>query len=120
MKSTLCLGVGIALIAVACSEKSQPVASEQKSLEQRPAASAPKPAAPQTETALTDQKQKVSYSIGLNMGNAWKRQDVEVDLDIVNRGIKDALSGAKPLLTDEEMRSVMMAYQTELRNKQQE
>jgi FKBP-type peptidyl-prolyl cis-trans isomerase FklB len=78
------------------------------------------PVLAQNDAALQDQKQKVSYSIGVNIGNAWKRQDIEVDLDLAIRGIKDALGGGKTLLTDEEMRSVLTAYQTELRTKQQE
>ena len=78
------------------------------------------PVLAQDNGALQDPKQKVSYSIGVNIGNAWKRQEIEVDLDLAIRGIKDALGGSKTLLTDEEMRSVLTAYQTELRTKQQE
>ncbi|PYI81830.1 MAG: peptidylprolyl isomerase [Verrucomicrobia bacterium] len=78
------------------------------------------PVVAQNTGVLPDQKQKVSYSMGVNIGTAWKRQDVEVDLDTVVRGIKDAMGGNKTLLTEEEMRTVMTAFQTELRTKQQE
>ena len=52
------------------------------------------PVVAQNTGVLPDQKQKVSYSMGVNIGTAWKRQDVEVDLDTVVRGIKDAMGGS--------------------------
>lgn len=68
--------------------------------------------------SLATQKDKVSYTIGWDIGNNFKKQYVDIDHDILIMGIKDAQAGAKPLLNDEDMRSVMMAFQTELRDKQ--
>src|SRR5687768_14382194 len=74
----------------------------------------------QDKTQLTTQKEKVSYSIGLNIGTTWKRQGVEVDLEPLLQGIKDALAGTNPLITEQEAREVTMAFQKELRAKQEE
>jgi FKBP-type peptidyl-prolyl cis-trans isomerase FklB len=64
---------------------------------------------------LKDQKQKVSYAIGANLGKSWKNQDIDVDLELLNRGIKDAMSGNKTLLTDDEMRQVFQEFSKEMR-----
>lgn len=56
---------------------------------------------------------KVSYSIGLNIGKDFKAQDIEVDPDLLARGIKDALSDAEPLLTDAEIEEAIGAFQQE-------
>jgi len=77
-------------------------------------------ARPQDAPELKETKQKVSYSMGANIGNSWKRQDIEVDLEAVIRGLRDALDGKPLALSDQEMRKVMTAFQTEMRTKQME
>jgi FKBP-type peptidyl-prolyl cis-trans isomerase FklB len=69
---------------------------------------------------LKSQKEKVSYSIGINVGNNIKQIPGDIDLDILMKGFKDALSGAKPVLSEEEMRTVMTAFQKEMSAKQAE
>jgi FKBP-type peptidyl-prolyl cis-trans isomerase FklB len=76
--------------------------------------------APQPASPLKDTKQKVSYGIGLNIGRSMKSQAVDVDADVLARGIKDALTGGEPLLTDPELQEVMLGLQKELQAKQQE
>jgi FKBP-type peptidyl-prolyl cis-trans isomerase FklB len=71
--------------------------------------------------ALPDKNAQTSYSVGVSIGNSWKQQDfTEFDPDQVLRGIKDALSGAKLLMTEQEMRDVLAAYRTEHRVRQEE
>ena len=81
---------------------------------QKPSAPAPKP------LSLDTPKEKASYAIGLNIGRSMKKDEVEVDPEAVAKGIKDALSGAKPLLSDEETQSVLTALQNDVRKHQQE
>ena len=57
--------------------------------------------------ALKDTKDKVSYSIGLDIGNTFKNQKMEINADVLAAGVKDGLSGAKPLLSQDEVRTVM-------------
>lgn len=64
-------------------------------------------------------KDKVSYSIGLNIGQDFKRQDMDIDADLLARGIKDAVSGAQPLLTEQQIRETIEAYQKEMVAKQE-
>ena len=69
---------------------------------------------------LSTQKQKASYAIGLNIGKNMKKDSVDVDTEILARGIRDALQDAKPLLTDEETKAALVELQTEVRKRQQE
>lgn len=57
---------------------------------------------------------KVSYSIGLNIGKDFKTQAIEVDPDLLVRGVKDALSGGEPLLSEEQIQETIAAFQQEL------
>ncbi|HUK55361.1 MAG TPA: FKBP-type peptidyl-prolyl cis-trans isomerase [Nitrospiria bacterium] len=68
-------------------------------------------------TVLKTEKDKVSYSIGLDIGDNFKKQSIEVDPDLLARGVKDAMSGEKPLLTEEEVRAVMSAFEQEMQAK---
>jgi len=70
------------------------------------------------EQLLKSQKDKISYTIGVSSGNNLKQQSIDVDPDIMARGLKDSLSGGKLLLTDQEMREVMSAFQKEMAIKQ--
>lgn len=77
---------------------------------------AKKPAA----TVPTTPKQKASYAIGLNIGKGLKKDEVDVDTEMLARGMKDALEGSKQLITDEEARTSIEALQTEVRKHMQE
>ena len=72
------------------------------------------------DRALESQRDKVSYTIGVFSGNNLKQQSIDVDPDIMLKGIKDSLSGGKTLLTDQEMSEVMAAFQKEMTIKQSE
>jgi len=62
------------------------------------------------EVALNSEKDKLSYSLGHNIGQSIKRQNVDVSQDLLAKGIADALTDAKPLLTPEEVETVMQNF----------
>jgi FKBP-type peptidyl-prolyl cis-trans isomerase FklB len=66
---------------------------------------------------LKTDKDKVNYAIGVNIIGNLKLQGVEIDLDLVMKGMKDANSGGKLLLSDEEIRNGIDKYQTAVRQK---
>jgi FKBP-type peptidyl-prolyl cis-trans isomerase len=74
--------------------------------------------------ALTTRKDKFSYALGMNIGNGYKqgleKQSVEFDANLIAQGVKDALSGAKTRLTDEEAKAVLTEVQTEVNKQRQE
>jgi FKBP-type peptidyl-prolyl cis-trans isomerase FklB len=82
------------------------------------AASGTAPKSAGTST-LTSKKDKESYAIGMNMGRSLKAQPVDVDPAIVARGLKDALSGAKLALTDDEAKAVLTELQGEVQKAQE-
>ncbi|HJT80793.1 MAG TPA: FKBP-type peptidyl-prolyl cis-trans isomerase N-terminal domain-containing protein, partial [Chthoniobacterales bacterium] len=67
---------------------------------------------------LKDSKDKASYAIGLNIGRNFKKQNVEINPDALTIGVKDALSGKKPALTETEERDAMNNLQKEAMDKQ--
>jgi FKBP-type peptidyl-prolyl cis-trans isomerase FklB len=76
----------------------------------------------QEKLVLKDQKEKISYSIGLNIGRKigsdLKRQSIDIDPNILAKGIQDALSGTNPLLSNDEIQETMVALQKEMSEKQ--
>lgn len=66
---------------------------------------------------LKDQTQTNSYSIGMSLGNIWKAQELDVDLDMMRKGITDAMSGGKTLLTETEARAALNVMQQEVRTR---
>jgi FKBP-type peptidyl-prolyl cis-trans isomerase len=63
-------------------------------------------------------QEEVSYGIGVNVARNFQYQEMDVDQAMLVKGIKDALDGNKLLVPERELRPVMNAYQTELRQKQ--
>lgn len=63
-------------------------------------------------------KEKVSYSIGVDMARNIGRHGVEVDMDLVIKGLRDVMSDGKLLMTDDELRKTMNTFQAEIRLKQ--
>ena len=66
---------------------------------------------------LKDQKDKVSYSIGLNIGFNLNRQNVQINPDVLSAGIKDAIAG-KPQLTTDQVKEVMTTFEKDMQQKQ--
>ena len=64
--------------------------------------------------ALKTQKEKTSYSLGLDIGKSLKKQSIDVDENLLIQGIKDALANRKQLLSDDEAREVLNTFQRDL------
>jgi FKBP-type peptidyl-prolyl cis-trans isomerase FklB len=67
---------------------------------------------------LKDLKDKASYSIGLDFGFNFKRQNVDLNSDAFAAGVKDAMSGKTPLMTEQEVKEVMTAFEKDMEQKQ--
>ena len=100
---------------------------------QSPAAKAPAAKAPAAKAGATagkaaankpktldTPKDKLSYAIGLNVGRSLQKDSIAIDPEILALGVKDALTGDKTLMTDEEAKAAIVTLQTELRQKQEE
>jgi len=74
----------------------------------------------QDAPALKSQKEKLSYALGMDLGNQFRKQATDVDPALLYQGLKDALAGGKTLLTEEEARAAIAVLQNELAKKQAE
>ena len=69
------------------------------------------------ESPFKSTKEKASYALGMNIGKQLRQNGADIDYDIYLKALKEAASGGKTLLTDEQVRETLMAWQTELRTK---
>lgn len=67
---------------------------------------------------LETEKDKISYVIGMQIANSLTGIKEEIDLDVLQRAMKDGLSGAEPLLKPEEAMAVQQVFQQKMQAKQ--
>lgn len=86
----------------------------------------------QQKAKLKTKQDSASYAIGVDIGRNLKRQDVELDLNVLLAGMKDATASPLPgqatdankasnkiQLTDEQMQAVLQSFQADLMQKMQ-
>jgi FKBP-type peptidyl-prolyl cis-trans isomerase len=69
---------------------------------------------------LKTEKDKVSYSIGLDIGTTFKKQNMDINTDMLAVGVRDALSGNKPAMTEEQVKETLTAFSKSMMEKQAE
>jgi len=69
---------------------------------------------------LKSDKEKISYSIGMDIGGNLKRGSVEVDPDMLAKGLKDSYNGDNTLLTEDQARQAIEDFQKTLMAKKAE
>ena len=77
-------------------------------------------AAADDKAELKDQKSKISYAIGMNIGNNLKRSGYDVDVDVLGGAIREVLAGKEMKMTEPQAREALMAYQKEMTAKREE
>ena len=73
--------------------------------------------------AFKDEKSKISYAIGMNLGANWKRNGLDseqVSIDEITRGIKDSMAGGKLLLTEQQAQETLNKFSQQMRAKADE
>jgi len=68
---------------------------------------------------LDNPKQRISYTIGLNIGRDFVSQDVEIDTAALLAGVRDGLAGQQARLTDEEMLAEVKSFRESMMAKQE-
>lgn len=56
---------------------------------------------------LKSDKDKESYALGYQFGEGIKMQELDLDLDLLFKGVKDAFSGSERLLSQEETKRII-------------
>ena len=73
------------------------------------------------KTKLETKQEKLSYGIGVNVGKNLNRDSIVIAPDAFLRGVLDAgADSAKRLMSDQEVKEAIMAFQQELSAKQME
>jgi len=70
---------------------------------------------PASTNALSDEKSKVSYAVGMVFGHNLLQQGIDVDSAVLLRGIKDQMAGGATLLTPQEAQAAIKDYQDKTR-----
>ncbi len=65
-------------------------------------------------TLLTSEMDKLSYSIGADLGKNFKNQGIEINPAAMAKGLEDGASNKTLLLTDQQMQDVLNQFQKEL------
>jgi len=132
---TWILSLGATLLSAISFAQQSPAPATQQPSASKPATTTPKTqqsTTPKTGTStaakkptatplvLTTEKDKESYAIGLNIGKGLHKDEVDVDPDIVARGMKDGMAGTKAVLTDEEAQAALNNLSNDVRKHQQE
>ncbi len=114
MTLAMCLAASVSTLAQ--DQTPAPKAPAAKTTTTKPAAKTGTAAA---GAPLTTQKQKLSYSIGADIGKRLKADQLEIDPAVVSRGLRDAFTGAKLALTDDQIKATFAQLQTEMQTKRQ-
>ena len=67
---------------------------------------------------LDDETARINYSLCYQIGGDFKRQGVEMNPEVIVKGIEDALSGAEPLMPAEDMKTTLMELKRKVVTKQ--
>lgn len=73
------------------------------------------PAAP--GSPFKSQIETISYGMGASIGRNFKKEGVEIDQKLFIEGFKDAFSGAKLKMSEQEFKSVVSNFQRDMRAK---
>ncbi|RPI03596.1 MAG: FKBP-type peptidyl-prolyl cis-trans isomerase [Zetaproteobacteria bacterium] len=65
----------------------------------------------QDAPTLKTEKDKLSYAMGMDLGAQLKARTVDIDPAIFARGLRDALTGGKTVLTEDEAKTIIAALQ---------
>ena len=65
-------------------------------------------------TSLATDKDKLSYSIGADLGKNFKTQGIEINPDALAKGMQDGMTGTQLILTEQQMKDVLNKFQKDL------
>jgi len=72
----------------------------------------------QDEQAIRKPADRVSYGMGIDLVRKMKELGMEVNADLVLKGMNDELSGKKPLISDRDLRRTMTMVEVELKRRE--
>jgi FKBP-type peptidyl-prolyl cis-trans isomerase FklB len=119
-KTTAFLIAGVCSLGIAAARQNSPAtAPKPPAAQSAPAAKTPPSASTSGSGVLKTQKEKASYAVGMTFGSGLRKDLVDVDPDALVKGVRDALAGSKPLLSDAEANAALKELQTEVHQAQE-
>jgi FKBP-type peptidyl-prolyl cis-trans isomerase FklB len=129
MSTRIAIVLAFALAVPALAQTAKPKKPAAPASKLAPAAEPAKPVEPAPETpaavpaagapALDSEKAKVSYVIGTRIGSNIKRDQLELDLDALVAGLRDAVAGQESRVSAADGEAAMAAFQQKLGQKQE-
>ena len=98
MKNLIGIFIALLIIAISCKSSEKVVETPQ----------------------LTNYMDTVSYSVGVDIGKSFRLQEMDIDPNVMARGLNDAFSDKETALTDEEIQSTLINFRQEFQQKQRE
>ena len=111
-RSILAVPLLAVLAAAGCNKADKPAADAQPNKTDAAAAKGDQIA------GLPTEKDQVSYMIGMQMAKPLVLAKDDVDVDVIAKAIKTALSGGKPLLTEEQAQKIAEKFGEKMQAKQ--
>lgn len=71
-------------------------------------------------SALKDDKDKVSYSLGVDIGRTLQKLQLDLNETALSQGIADVLGNKPMAMSDQELQQTLQAFQQKMMQKQQE
>ncbi|WP_028387524.1 FKBP-type peptidyl-prolyl cis-trans isomerase [Legionella fairfieldensis] len=65
-------------------------------------------------TSLNSDMDKLSYSIGADLGKNFKKQGIDISPAAMAKGLQDGMNGSQLLLTEDQMKDVLNKFQKDL------
>jgi UDP-GlcNAc:undecaprenyl-phosphate/decaprenyl-phosphate GlcNAc-1-phosphate transferase len=69
----------------------------------------------QEAPVLKTEDERISYAVGVDLAKNLKRQGLEVETDALLQGMRDVLTGAKLLMTEDDLRANLNTFQVEVK-----
>lgn len=66
------------------------------------------------DTSLTTDTDKLSYSIGADLGKNFKKQGIDISPAAMAKGMQDGMAGNQLMLTEDQMKDVLNKFQKDL------
>ena len=98
MKNLIGIFIALLMIAISCTSSEKVVETPQ----------------------LTDYMDTVSYSVGVDIGKSFRLQEMDINPEVMARGLSDAFSNKETAVTDEEIQSTLINFRQEFQEKQRE
>lgn len=72
----------------------------------------------QQPAGFKDSRARISYALGVEAGQQFRNRAIDLDPDAFAKGLKDAISGATPQLTDEQVKAAIAELQASIKQRE--